>query len=77
MLGHMLRGHKNSPAYVSIIFAIKADSCMIGRLGKPNINLLDIIRKDLIRKSLNNNLKNITDFKDLRSLALDRKEGRS
>ena len=74
MLGHILRGHEDSPAYVSIIFAINADSYMTGRLGRPNTNLLDIIRKDLTRKNLNNNFKNITDFEDLRFLALDRKE---
>ena len=74
MLGHILRGHEDSPAYVSIIFAINADSCMTGRLGTPNTNLLDIIRKDLTRKNLNNNFKNVTDFEDLRFLALDSKE---
>ena len=74
MLGHILRGHEDSPAYVSIIFAINADSYMTGRLGRPSTNLLDIIRKDLTRKNLNNNFKNITDFEDLGFLALDRKE---
>ena len=68
------RGREDSPAYVSIIFAITADSYMTGRLGRPNTNLLDIIRKDLTRKNLNNNFKNITDFEDVRFLALDRKE---
>ena len=33
-----------------------------------------VSRKDLTRKNLNNNFKNITDFEDLRFLALDRKE---
>ena len=77
MLGHILRGHEGSPAYVSIIFAINTDSYITGRLVRPNTNLLDIIRKDLTRKNLNNNFKNITDFEDLRFLALfflDRKE---
>ena len=46
---------------------------MIGRLGRPSINLLDVIRKDLVRKNLNIKLKNVTDFEDLRFLALDRK----
>ena len=62
MLGHILRGHENSPAYVSIIFAINADSYMTGRLGRPNSKLLDIIRKDLTGKNLNNNFKYITYF---------------
>ena len=39
MLGHILRGHEDSHAYVSIIFAIKADSYMIGRLGRPRHEL--------------------------------------
>ena len=74
MLGHILRGHENSPSYLSMLFAINADSYMAGRLGRPCLNLLDVIRKDLIRKNLNNKLRNITDFENLRFLALDRKE---
>ena len=35
---------------------------MTGRLGRPNSKLLDIIRKDLTGKNLNNNFKNITYF---------------
>ena len=74
MLGHILRGDENSPAYVSIIFAINADSYMVGRKGRPCLNLLDVIRKDLIHRNLNNNLRSITDFENLRFIALDRKE---
>jgi hypothetical protein len=73
MLGHILRGAEDSPAYLSILFAINSDNTMIGRLGRPSINLLDVIRKDLVRKNLNIKLKNVTDFEDLRFLALDRK----
>ena len=72
MLGHILRGAEDSPAYLSILFAVNADSCMLGRLGRPCLNLLDIIRKDLVRKNINNKLKTITDFNYLRLLALDR-----
>ena len=39
MLGHILRGHEDSPAYVSMLFAINADSYMDGRRGRPCINL--------------------------------------
>ena len=74
MLGHILRGQDDSPAYVSMLFAINADSYMAGRLGRPCLNLLDVIRKDLIRKSLDNCLRNISDFENLRFIALDRKE---
>ena len=72
MLGHILRGAEASTAYLSILFAVNADSCMLGRLGRPCLNLLDIIRKDLVRKNINNKLKTITDFNYLRLLALDR-----
>jgi hypothetical protein len=73
MLGHVLRGAEDSPAYVSMLFAINADNNMKGRLGRPSLNLLDIIRKDLVRKNINIKLKSITDFEDLRYLALDKK----
>ena len=74
MLGHILRGHEDSPAYVSMLFAINADSYMAGRLGRPCLNLLDVIMKDLIRRNMNNNLRSVTDFEHLRFLALDRRE---
>ena len=73
LLGHILRGAEDSPAYLSILFAINSDNIMIGRLGRPSINLLDVIRKDLIRKNLNIKLQHVTDFENLRFLALDRK----
>jgi hypothetical protein len=72
-LGHILRGAEDSPAYLAIMFEINSDNIMIGRLGRPSINLLDVIRKDLIRKNLNIKLKHVTDFENLRFLALDRK----
>ena len=74
MLGHILRGHEDSPAYLSMLFAINADSFMDGRRGRPCINLLDVIRKDLTSRNLDIKLKNLTDFEDLRILALDREE---
>ena len=47
---------------------------MIGRLGRPSLNLLDVIRKDLVRKNIiDNKLRSITDFENLRFMALDRK----
>ena len=74
MLGHTLRGAEDTPAFLSMLFAINADNYMMGRLGRPCLNLLDVIRKDLVRKNINNKLRSITDFEDLRFLALDRKE---
>ena len=74
MLGHILRGHEDSPAYLSMLFTINADSFMDGRRGRPRINLLDVIRKDLTSRNLDIKLKNLTDFENLRFLALDREE---
>ena len=47
---------------------------MEGRRGRPCLNLLDVIRKDLTSRNLDIRLKNLTDFEDLRFLALDREE---
>ena len=74
MLGHILRGQEDSPAYLSMLFAINADNFMVGRRGRPPLNLLDILRNDLRRRDLGIPLRNITDFEDLRYLALDRIE---
>ncbi len=74
MLGHILRGQEDSPAYTSMLFAINSDICMEGRRGRPCLNLLDVIRKDLTSRNLDIKLKNLTDFEDLRFLALDREE---
>ena len=74
MLGHILRGQEDSPAYTSMLFAINSDIFMEGRRGRPCLNLLDVIRKDLTSRNLNIRLKNLTDFEDLRFLALDREE---
>jgi hypothetical protein len=43
--------------------SVNSDNTMIGRLGRPSLNLLDVIRKDLVRKNLNNKLRSITDLK--------------
>ena len=74
MLGHILRGQEDSPAYTSMLFAINSDIFMEGRRGRPCLNLLDVIRKDLTSRNLDIRLKNLTDFEDLRFLALDREE---
>ena len=74
MLGHILRGAEDCPAYLAILFAINADKSLSGRLGRPSMNLLDIVRKDLKCRSIDNALKTIDDFENLRFLALDRAE---
>ena len=57
-----------------MLFAINSDIFMEGRRGRPCLNLLDVIRKDLTSRNLDIRLKNLTDFEDLRFLALDREE---
>ncbi len=73
MLGHILRYVEDSLAYSSMLFAINSDANMIGRLGRPSLNLIDVIRKDLAHKNIDNKLRSITDFEHLRLMALDRK----
>ena len=79
MLGHTPRGMEDSPAYLSISFAINAetDACFKGRRGRPSLNLLDMIRNDLKRKKILNSLRSISDFEDLRAIALDRVKWKS
>ena len=79
MLGHTLRGVEDSPAYLSILFAINAetDTNFKGRRGRPSLNLLDMIRNDLKRKNISNSLRIISDFEDLRAIAIDRVEWKS
>ena len=79
MLGHTLRGIEDSPAYLSILFAINAetDASFKGRRGRPSLNLLDMIRNDLKRKKISNSLRSISDFEDLRAIALDRVKWKS
>ena len=45
--------------------------------GRPSLNLLDMIRNDLKvkRKKISNSLRSISDFEDLRAIALDRVKG--
>ena len=48
MLGHTLRGVEDCPAYLSILFAINAETEIIfkGRRGRPSLNLLEMIRNE-------------------------------
>ena len=57
---------EDSPAYLSIIFAINAETDIIfkGRRGRPSLNLLDMTRNDLKRKKILNSLRSISDFED-------------
>ncbi len=37
--------------------AINSDTNMIGRLGRPSLNLIDVICKDLAHKNIDNKLR--------------------
>ena len=79
MLGHTLRGVEDSPAYLSMLFAINAEcnDSFKGRRGRPCLTLLDTIRSDLKRRKISNSLRSISDFENLRVIALDRVKWKS
>ena len=71
MLGHTLRGVEDSPAYLSMLFAINAECNE--RRGRPCLT----IRSDLKRRKISNSLRSISDFENLRVIALDRVKWKS
>jgi len=81
MLGHILRGRKHSPAYLPILSAIlsayfynaETDVTFKRMLGRPSLNLLDMIRNDLKRKKIFNSVRSISDFEDFTMRAITRK----
>ena len=48
-----------------------------GRRGRPCLTLLDTIRSDLKRRKISNSLRSISDFENLRVIALDRVKWKS
>ena len=87
MFGHILRSPENSPAALSLQFAVSQISELKGRRGRHRINLLTILRDDLSRipvdfSSENTNrhqklfLKSPSDISILREIASDRREWR-
>ena len=69
MLGHVLRGPINGPAYSSLVFAVECLK-MPGRVGRPQTNLFSLIKHDLNGRNLS--LNNINDLNYLREFALNR-----
>ena len=47
MLGHVLRGPVDGPAYSSLTFAVNSLQ-MKGRVGRPQTNLFSLIQRDLL-----------------------------
>ena len=74
LLGHVLRGPINGPAYSSLMFAVSSQQ-MLGRVGRPQSNLFSLIKRDL--KDRNLLLDDINDLNYLRSFAHNRANWRS
>jgi len=69
MLGHVLRGPVDGPAYTSLSFAVNSLQ-MPGRVGRPQTNLFTLIKRDLSDRNLF--LNNLNDLNYLRNVAFDR-----
>ena len=87
MFGHILRSPTNSPAALSLEFAVSQIAELKGRRGRHQINLLTVLRDDINRipvdfSSTNINrhhklsLKSTSDISVLRDIASDRREWR-
>jgi hypothetical protein len=79
MLGHILRNPENSPAALSLSYAVVGSKTHKGRRGAHKMNLLKVIREDLKTTAVNDgsgyhtlDLKNQKDIDYLRELSLDR-----
>ena len=70
MLGHVLRGPVDGPAFSSLIFAINTLD-LPGRRGRPQSNLFSLIVHDLCKRNMYIN--NIYDLFYLRNLAYDKR----
>jgi hypothetical protein len=69
MLGHVLRGPVEGPAYTSLLFAINSLDIK-GRVGRAQSNLFSLIKHDLNVRNLF--LNNLNDLNYLRNIAFDR-----
>ena len=70
MLGHVLRGPINGPAFSPLVFAIKTLN-LTGRRGRPQSNLFSLIVQDLDKRNMLH-LNNIYDLYYLRHIASDK-----
>ena len=52
MFGRILRSDDNTPAYVSLVFAISNPLNSKGRRGRPRLNLFNLLRDDLKERKL-------------------------
>ncbi len=69
MLGHVLRGPTDGPAFSSLVFAVNTLQYP-GRVGRPQANLFSSIKRDLSNHDMF--LNNINDLFYLRNIAFNR-----
>ena len=72
MFGHILRSKPNTPAFLSLKYAIS--NTHKSRIGRHQSNLFNVLIKDL--KSRNYNLNNLNDLNMLRNVAIERNQWR-
>ena len=66
MFGHILRSMDNTPAQMDLSFAIESENLYKGRFGRPRMNLLSVLKRDLSSRNLHiDNLCELNDIKDL------------
>jgi len=75
MLGHVLRSSEDTPAYLSMKFAISMSETVVGRQSCHQMNLFQVIQKDLQSRGLH--LNNLDDLNRLREVAFDRAQWRA
>ena len=73
MLGHVLRSSVDTPAFLSLKFALSNN--LKSRKSRHQMNLFKVICNDL--KSRNLNLETIDDLYELRNVAYDRSHWKS
>ena len=75
MIGHVLRSSEDTPAFMSLKFAISMSETLVGRTSCHQMNLFQVIKKDLEIRKLD--LKTLDDLDNLRNIASDRAKWRA
>ena len=66
MFGHILRSDENTPAQLALSFAVDSNESLIGRLGRPRMNIFSVLVNDLKERNLcMNNLSELNEIKDI------------
>ena len=75
MLGHVLRSNVDTPAFMSLKFAIYMSENYVGRLGCHQFNLFNVIKRDLEMRNIY--LNNFNDLMYLQNFAFNRSDWRT